>query len=96
MARTIRIYVPYWISSARCPPLIYHFVDMSRRRDRRHRGSEKIFCQITQEEMVGGYTIASALNIKVLGLSASLGRSGRESFGPVKDLSPLGDMVCLH
>lgn len=49
--------------------------------------------EITEEEIHEGATIASALNFKSLGLSASISQAGGEHFGPVKDLSPLGDMV---
>jgi len=55
--------------------------------------TEKFLFQITQEEMVEGYTIASALNFKLLGISASIARPGKEFYGPVRDLSALGDMV---
>lgn len=57
------------------------------------RNKEVILQEITKEEILDGYTIASALNFKSLGLSASVCESGGEQFGPVKDLSPLGDMV---
>ncbi|XP_073111690.1 uncharacterized protein [Elaeis guineensis] len=100
IARIVRIYVPYWISIARCPPLLYTVVDLSGRREKRHISvpfhsnirTEKILWQIREEEMVGGYTIASAMNFKLLGFSASISKPGKECFGPVKDLSPLGDM----
>lgn len=99
-ARVLRIYVPYWISIARSPPLVFAVVDISGRREKRHISvpfhsntrTEKILWQISEEEMVGGYTIASALNFKLLGFSASISKTGNERFGPVKDLSPLGDM----
>ncbi|XP_073000916.1 uncharacterized protein [Typha latifolia] len=100
VARTIRICVPFWISSSRCPPLIYRVVDMSGKREGRHSRisihsdirSEKILWQVTQEEMVGGYSIASGLNFKTLGISASISKHGKECFGPVRELAPLGDM----
>jgi vacuolar protein sorting-associated protein 13A/C len=61
---------------------------MSKRRD------QEILGEITEEEIYEGHTIASALNFNLLGLSASITRSDQEQhFGPVKDLSPLGDMV---
>lgn len=101
IARVVRIYVPYWISIARFPPLVYTVVDLSGRREKRHLSvpfhsnitTEKILWQIREEEMVGGYTIASAMNFKLLGFSASINKPGKECFGPIKDLSPLGDMV---
>ena len=49
--------------------------------------------EITDEEIYDGYTIASALNFNVLALLVAIAQSGNEHFGPVKDLSPLGDMV---
>nr|XP_009413254.1 PREDICTED: uncharacterized protein LOC103994598 isoform X1 [Musa acuminata subsp. malaccensis] len=100
VARVIRIYAPYWISSARCPPLNLRFMALPGTRDgthflvsfRSYVKTEKLLWEITEEEMVGGYTIASFLNFKLLGLSASISGPGKECFGPVKDLSPLGDM----
>lgn len=32
----------------------------------------------------------------MLGLAVSIDQSGKEQFGPVKDLSPLGDMVFVN
>ncbi|KAJ0970742.1 hypothetical protein J5N97_018701 [Dioscorea zingiberensis] len=107
IARVIRIYVPYWIASARCPPLIYKFIDMSGKRVRRHfsvpfranEGNEKVLWQLVDDELVGGYTIVSALNFRHLGFSASISQPGKEQFGPAKDLTPLGDMdgsIDLH
>ncbi|PKA53298.1 hypothetical protein AXF42_Ash010028 [Apostasia shenzhenica] len=100
IARTVRIYVPYWIASARCPPLIYKFTEQITRREKKRFSilsnsnvrPEKILSQITDEEMSSGYTIASALNFKYLGLSVSLRNPGKVQYGPIKDLSPLCDM----
>ncbi|ONK73416.1 uncharacterized protein A4U43_C04F31270 [Asparagus officinalis] len=100
ISRAVRIHVPYWIASARCPPLKYNLLNLSGRNEKKHFSvpfrstmkAEKIFLQITQEEMVEGYTIASALTFKFLGISASLAEPGKELFGPVRDLSALGDM----
>lgn len=55
------------------------------------RNNDLVLEEISEEEIYEGNTIASVINFKLLGLSASL--SGEKSFGPVKDLSPLGDMV---
>lgn len=57
------------------------------------KNNELILEEITEEEIYEGHTIASALNFKLFGLSVSISQSGKEHFGPVKDLSPLGDMV---
>lgn len=57
------------------------------------KNNKLILEEITEEEIHEGHTIASALNFKSLGLSVSISQSGKEQFGPVKDLSPLGDMV---
>lgn len=43
--------------------------------------------------MSGGCTVASGLNFDQLGLSVSIAHQGEEEFGPVKDISPLKDMV---
>ncbi|KAL6906369.1 hypothetical protein ACP4OV_003970 [Aristida adscensionis] len=98
MARVIRIYVPYWISFARLPPLTLRLIDISGRKDKRRflarpnsERSEKFLYDIKHDELVDGYTIASGLNFKGLGLSSSVSRHGGQ-FGPVKELSPLGDM----
>ncbi|XP_062205491.1 uncharacterized protein LOC133907454 isoform X2 [Phragmites australis] len=98
MARVIRIYVPYWISFARLPPLTLRLIDVSGRKDKRRflarphlERSEKLLYDIKHDELVDGYTIASGLSFKGLGLSSSVGRHGGR-FGSVKELSPLGDM----
>lgn len=57
------------------------------------RNNELVLEEISEEEIYEGNTIAPVLNFKLLGLSASINMSSEESFGPVKDLSPLGDMV---
>ncbi|KAL3619418.1 hypothetical protein CASFOL_036988 [Castilleja foliolosa] len=97
--RIIKVYSPYWFGIARCPPLAFKLVDISAGRSKKNplsfqtkRVKEVVLEEITEEEMREGYTIASALNFKSLGLAASIGQSGGEQFGPVKDLSPLGDM----
>lgn len=43
--------------------------------------------------MIAGCTVASGLNFDQLGLSVSIARQGEEEFGPVKDISPLKNMV---
>lgn len=100
MARLIRIYVPYWISFSRLPPLTLRLIDISGRKEKRRllsrshleRGEKQLY-DIKHDELVEGYTIASGLNFKGLGLLSSVGHGGR--FGSVKELSPLGDMVSL-
>ncbi|KAL5230936.1 hypothetical protein ABZP36_029712 [Zizania latifolia] len=99
MARVIRIYVPYWIYFARLPPINLQFIDISGRKDRKRflaracsERSEKILYDIKHEELVEGYTIASGLNFKGLGLSASACGHGSGRSGSLKELSPLGDM----
>lgn len=98
--KIIKVYSPYWFGIARCPPLSFRLIDASVKRVKRNplsfqtkRINEVILEEITDEEIDEGYTIASALNFKSLGLCASIG--GGEQFGPVKDLSPLGDMVTI-
>ncbi|KAK6146409.1 hypothetical protein DH2020_020278 [Rehmannia glutinosa] len=97
--RFIKVYSPYWFGVARCPPLAFRLVDVGARRSKKNplsfqtkRIKEVILEEITEEETREGYTIASALNFKSLALAASIDQSGGEQFGPVKDLSPLGDM----
>ncbi|WCJ20748.1 hypothetical protein M5689_002962 [Euphorbia peplus] len=101
LAKTIRVYAPYWFSIARCPPLIYRLVDLTGRKNVRKialpfeskRSSEVILGEITEEEIHEGYTIASALNFNFLGLSVSIAQNGEgQHFEPVSDLSSLGDM----
>lgn len=101
VAKMIRVYAPCWIVSARCPPLTYRLVDISGRNGKRNlflpfhsnQSNEKVLRQITEEEVLEGYTIDSALDLRLLGLSVSISRTGKEHFGPVRDLSPLGGMV---
>ncbi|XP_068635813.1 uncharacterized protein [Aristolochia californica] len=100
VSKVIRVYAPYWIVSARCPPLKYRFINLMGVKKRRHislpfhtnQVAEKIMGHIVDEEMVEGYTIFSALNFKLSGLSVSIIGEDEEHFGPVRDLSPLGDM----
>ncbi|XP_022875485.1 uncharacterized protein LOC111393931 isoform X1 [Olea europaea var. sylvestris] len=97
-ARIIKVYSPCWLAIARCPPLSFRLVDMGVRKSKiplsftTKRIKEVTLEEITEEEIHEGATIASALNFKSLGLSASISQAGGEHFGPVKDLSPLGDM----
>lgn len=101
VTKMIRVYAPYWFASARCPPLTYRLVDISGRKRKRYfflhfqsnLSNEKVLRQITEEEVLEGYTIDSALDLRVLGLSVSISRNGEEHFGPITDLSPLGGMV---
>ena len=101
MSKTIRVYAPCWFSVSRCPPLTYRLVDVGGKQRTRKIGfqlhskkkNEGIIEEITDEEMHSGRTIASALNFNLLGLSLAITESSNEHFGPVKDLSPLGDMV---
>ena len=58
--------------------------------------SETILEEITEEEIYEGHTIASPLKFKLLGLALSIDQSGKEQFGPVKDLSPLDDTVDVY
>lgn len=103
LAKIIRVYSPYWFAIARCPPLTFRVLDMSREKTTRRiavpflskKNNEVVLQEISEEEINEGHTIASALNFKLLGLSASISQSGEEHFGPVTDLSPLGDMVYL-
>ncbi|XP_051144600.1 uncharacterized protein LOC127260739 isoform X2 [Andrographis paniculata] len=97
--KVIKVYSPYWVGIARCPPLSFRLVDMSSRKSKTNplsfhakKMQNIILEEITIEEMHEGYTIASALNFKSLGLSASMDQSEGEHFGPLTDLSPLGNM----
>lgn len=98
--KIIKVYSPYWFGVARCPALSFRLIDVNARKMKKKPLSfhtkkieEVILEEITEEDIHEGYTLASALNFKSLGLSASIGHSGEDNFGPVKDLSPLGDMV---
>ncbi|KAL0296337.1 UNVERIFIED_CONTAM: hypothetical protein Sradi_6685800 [Sesamum radiatum] len=97
--KIIKVFSPFWLGIARCPPLSFRLVDVNARRSKKNplslqtkKVKEIVLEEITEEEIHEGYTIASALNFKSLGLSVSIGQSGGEQFGPVKDLSPLGAM----
>lgn len=100
-SKVIKVYSPYWLAIARCPPLTFRLVNFGGKSPTRKipfpfkskKSGEVILEDITDEELCEGHTIASALNFKLLGLSASASQSGEEHFGPVKDLSPLNDMV---
>ncbi|KAL8266737.1 hypothetical protein R6Q59_004081 [Mikania micrantha] len=98
--KILRIYSPYWLAVARCPPLAFRLVDISSKKSRpkvsipfkSKKVNELIIEEITEEEFHDGYTIASALNFKLLGMSASISDNGNDHFGDVKDLSALGEM----
>ncbi|KAF8380627.1 hypothetical protein HHK36_028116 [Tetracentron sinense] len=98
--KVVWVYAAYWIAIARCPPVTCRLLDMSGKRKKwkfplplhSKQSSEVILEEITEEEIFEGYTIDSALSFKAVGLSVSISQSGKERFGPVKDLSPLGDM----
>ncbi|KAG9142715.1 hypothetical protein Leryth_005471 [Lithospermum erythrorhizon] len=98
-AKVISIYSPYWLSIAKCPRLSLRLIDVGSKNTgkfaspfRSKKSNEAIIEEITEEEIYEGYTIASVLNLKSLGLSASVSESSEQHFGPMKDLSPLGEM----
>lgn len=101
--KILRVYSPYWLTMARCPPLTFRLVDMSLKKSKSKvslpfkskKTNEVILEEITEEEFHDGYTIASALNFKLLGMSASVSDNGSDHFGDVRDLSALGDMVII-
>ncbi|XP_048140983.1 uncharacterized protein LOC115736923 isoform X3 [Rhodamnia argentea] len=98
LSKVIRVYAPYWFEIARCPPLTLRLIDMGGKKSTRKfalpfhskKSNAKIVEEIAEEEIYDGHTIASALNFNILGLSVS--SSGEAHFGPVKDLSLLGDV----
>ncbi|ESW28603.1 hypothetical protein PHAVU_002G003000 [Phaseolus vulgaris] len=100
LAKTIRVYAPYWLEVARCPPLTFRILDMSGKRHmpkvaakfQVNKKNGLILEEITEEEIYDGYTIASAFNFNMLALSVAIAQSGNEHFGPVTNLAPLGDM----
>ncbi|XP_042953951.1 uncharacterized protein LOC122290372 isoform X2 [Carya illinoinensis] len=100
LAKIIRVYAPYWFEVTRCPPLTFRLVDLPGKKHtwkialpiQSKDKKEVLYEEITEDELFGGHTIASAMNFNTLGLSVSIAQSGDERFGPVKDLSPLGDM----
>ncbi|KAE8055526.1 hypothetical protein FH972_012359 [Carpinus fangiana] len=100
LAKVIRVYAPYWFAVVRCPPLTFRLLDLPGKKHtwkfsvpfQSKKTNEVLFEEITEEEIFEGHTIASALNFNTLGLSVSIAQSGEERFGPVKNLSPLGDM----
>ncbi|XP_068305501.1 uncharacterized protein [Pyrus communis] len=98
-AKIIRLYSPYWYSISWCPPLKLRLLNIKGKKHMRKVGNpfrstkdnETILEEITEEEIYEGHTIASPLKFKLLGLALSIDQSGKEQFGPVKDLSPLDD-----
>lgn len=98
--KAVRIYAPYWFAVARCPPVAFKLVDRTDKKSEKvssplksRNNKPEISGQITEDEFQEGCTIASSLNFKLVGIQASISHHGEDSFGPVKDLSPLGDMV---
>ena len=100
-AKIVRVYAPYWFEIARCPPLTCRLLDITGKSHTRKfsipfhskNNNRVILDKIVEEEMHEGKTIASALKFKLLGIAVSISQSGKEHFGPVKELSPLGDLV---
>ncbi|KMT11750.1 hypothetical protein BVRB_5g105600 [Beta vulgaris subsp. vulgaris] len=97
--KAVRIYAPYWFAVARCPPVTFRLVDRTDKKSEKvssplksRNNKPEISGQITEDEFQEGCTIASSLNFKLVGIQASISHHGEDSFGPVKDLSPLGDM----
>lgn len=84
LAKTIRVYAPYWLEVARCPPLTFRLLDMSGKRHmpkvaaqfQTNKKNGLILEEITEEEIYGGYTIASAFNFNILALSVAIAQSG--------------------
>lgn len=100
LAKTIRVYAPYWLGIARCPPITFRILDKSAKRSmpkiaqfRTNKKNGSILEEVTDEEIYDGHTIVSALNFNMLALSVAIAHSGNEHFGPAKDLTSLGDMV---
>ena len=100
MPKVVRIYAPYWCAVARCPPLTFRLVDLADRKAEKitsplksRNSNSETSGKITEDEFQEGCTIASSLSFKSVGLQASIANDGEDSFGPVKDLSPLCDMV---
>ncbi|CAI0538916.1 unnamed protein product [Linum tenue] len=101
LAKTIRVYAPYWFSISRCPGITCRLVDLAGKKQSRkitlpfksRKSSDTVLGEITEDEINEGYTIASALNFSLMGLSVSITESGEEpQFGPVKDLSSLSNL----
>lgn len=92
LAKTIRVYAPYWLGVARCPPLTFRILETSAKR-RMPKKNGSVFEEITDEEIYDDHTLVSALNFNMLALSVAIAQLGTEQFGPVKSLASLGDMV---
>ncbi|KAK7309084.1 hypothetical protein RJT34_05549 [Clitoria ternatea] len=100
LAKTIKVYAPYWLEVARCPPLTFRILNMSGKRHmpkissqfKTNKKSGLVLEEITEEEIYNSYTIASALNFNMLALSVAVAQSGNEHFGSAEVLAPLGDM----
>nr|AFN89138.1 vacuolar protein sorting 13 [Mesembryanthemum crystallinum] len=99
MPKAVRIYAPYWLAVSRCPALRFRLLGGDDRKTEKvhlplksRKNNLEISGQITEDEFHEGYTIVSSLDFKNVGLQASIAQSGEDSFGPIKDLSPLGDM----
>eukprot|EP01018_Ginkgo_biloba_P007916 Gb_35998 [translate_table: standard] len=106
IAKFLRIYTPYWLECARCPPLQYRLSSIkqmgrsiSKERREGHcspvlitnSGNEKVLEQINEGELQTGYTIMSKFDPKSMGLSVALSGSDKGCFGPATTLSPLSD-----
>lgn len=100
MPKAVRFYAPYWLAVSRCPPLTFELVDRADKKAEKvsspmksRTNNPEISGEITEDEFQEGCTIVSSLNFKSVGLRAFIANNGEGFSGPVKDLSPLGDMV---
>ncbi|CAK8539544.1 unnamed protein product [Lathyrus sativus] len=91
LAKTIRVYAPYWLGVARCPPLTFRILETSAKK-RMPKKNGSVFEEITDEEIYDDHTLVSALNFNMLALSVAIAQLGTEQFGPVKSLASLGDL----
>ncbi|BBN04917.1 vacuolar protein sorting-associated protein 13A/C [Marchantia polymorpha subsp. ruderalis] len=100
-AKVVRIYVPCWLDSAKCPALQFRIIDLSKPGkengpDRHTQPQEGITMgrlkeQINQDEMENYQALIPDIDVDTMGLSVAVTSSNPDLFGPISPLSPLNN-----
>eukprot|EP00252_Welwitschia_mirabilis_P021529 TRINITY_DN5543_c0_g2_i1.p1 TRINITY_DN5543_c0_g2~~TRINITY_DN5543_c0_g2_i1.p1 ORF type:complete len:354 (-),score=50.22 TRINITY_DN5543_c0_g2_i1:77-1048(-) len=95
IAKTLRIYTQYWLECLGCPPLQLRFINIEQGRlflTKKQNTDGEIFEAVTHEEMQGGVTMLSILNLKSISLAIALPDFGDSCFDNSVMLSSLADL----
>ncbi|KAL2636221.1 hypothetical protein R1flu_007700 [Riccia fluitans] len=105
-AKLIKMYVPCWVDSAKCPPLHLRLADIQhnaqskliKETEQEHRTllnegllMGKVKEQINHDEMINNQTVLSDIDLSTTGLSVAVASSYPDTFGPVSLLNALNN-----